>query len=228
MQAVQYKAFLLCLLLAPTVQAIEAYSCRNGFFPAFAGQVQPAEVVAGTDSRVHFRDDALGCPEDESCIRKAYLVDGDKLLVGKHSDGWACVWYFGEKREFVGWLPARNLEIDTASTPPAAQDWIGRWLPTAGGNSIVISRASASGSLALVGEAIWQGGVNSYGEPVVHVGAFEGQAQPSGDLLRIAEGAEEYACRVTLQYVAANLVVTDNSRCGGLNVRFDDVYRKAP
>lgn len=223
----RFGAFLLCVLLAPSVQAVEAYSCRNGFFPAFAGQVQHAEVVAGADQRVHFRDDAVGCPEDESCLRKAYLVDGDKILVGKKADGWACGWYFAAKREFVGWLPANNIDIEASHTP-TADDWIGRWVPIAGGNSIVIARPSSGDALAVEGEAIWQGGLNSAGERVVHLGAFAGKGQPAGDLLKIAEGDDDYDCRVTMQYVAGNLVVTDNSHCGGMNVRFDDVYRKAP
>ncbi|NKQ09381.1 hypothetical protein [Pseudomonas sp. SST3] len=222
-----FRAVLLCMLLAPSVQAIEAYSCRNGFFPAFAGQVQQAELVADSGQRVHFRDDAAGCPEDESCLQKAYLVDGDRLLVGNQADGWACVWYFAEKREFVGWLPASHIDIEASQTP-TADDWIGRWVPIAGSNSIVISRPSPAGPLFAEGDATWYGGLNSHGERIVHVGAFAGEARPSGDLLKIAEGDDDYDCSVTLQYVAGNLVVTDNSHCGGMNVRFDDVYREAP
>jgi hypothetical protein len=223
----QFRAIVLCMLLAPSVQAIEAYSCRNGFFPAFAGQVRHAEVIARAGERVHFRDDAAGCPDDASCLQKAYLVNGDTLLVGNQADGWACVWYFAEKREFVGWLPARNISTET-TPPPLTAAWIGRWLPIAGSNSIVITRPSPTGPLAVEGEAIWQGSVNGQGERLDQLGAFAGQAQPSSDLLKIVDGEEDYACRVTLQYVAGNLVVTDNSHCGGLNVRFDDVYRKAP
>ncbi|UPQ82733.1 hypothetical protein M0M42_20520 [Pseudomonas knackmussii] len=223
----RFGAFLLSVLLAPSVQAIEPYSCRNGFFPAFAGEVRHAEVVASAGERVHFRDDAAGCPDAPSCQQKAYLVEGDTLLVGNQADGWACVWYFAEKREFVGWLPANNIDIEASHTP-TADDWIGRWVPIAGGNSIVIARPSSGDALAVEGEAIWQGGLNSAGERVVHLGAFGGKGQPAGDLLKIAEGDDDYDCRVTLQYVAGNLVVTDNSHCGGMNVRFDDVYRKAP
>ena len=221
------RAFLLCMLLAPSAQAIEPYSCRNGFFPAFAGAVRHAEVVANADQPVHFRDDAVGCPEQESCIRRAYLVNGDKLLVGKETDGWACAWYFSSKREFVGWLPAHHVRTDHATPVPTAGDWIGRWHPIAGGNSILITQPSPDGPFAVEGEAMWQGGLNSYGEPIVHVGAFSGHGRPSDDLLKISEGDDEYDCQVTLQHVAGNLVVTDNSRCGGLNVRFDDVYRKS-
>ncbi|WP_019340800.1 hypothetical protein [Stutzerimonas stutzeri] len=223
----RFTTLLWCVLLAPSVQALEAYSCRNGFFPAFAGQVRHAEVTADAGERVHFRDDAVGCPEDESCLRKAYLVDGDRLLVGKQAAGWACVWYFAEKREFVGWLPASHIDVEAAHTP-TADDWIGRWAPIAGSNSIVISRRSPTGPLFAEGEATWYGGLNSHGERIAHVGAFAGEARPSGDLLKIAEGDDDYDCSVTLQYVAGNLVVTDNSHCGGMNVRFDDVYRKAP
>lgn len=224
----RFGAILLGALMAPSAQAIEAYSCRNGFFPAFAGQVRHAEVAAGTGEQVHFRNDAPGCPDKASCLQNAYLVDGDRLLVGKQADGWACAWYFAETREFVGWLPVRNLDVEASAPMPTLNDWIGRWVPIAGSNSIVITHPSPAGPLAIEGEAIWQGGLNSFGERVVHVGAFAGKAQPTGDLLKVVEGSGEYECSVTLQYVSGNVVVTDNSHCGGMNVRFDDVYRKAP
>lgn len=70
----RFGALLLSVVLAPSVQAIEPYSCRNGFFPAFAGEVHHAEVVADAGERVHFRDDGAGCPEAPSCRQKAYLV----------------------------------------------------------------------------------------------------------------------------------------------------------
>lgn len=218
---------LLCLLLAPVAHAIEPYSCRNGFFPAFAGQVRPAEVVAGAGERIHFRDDAVGCPEAEACLRKAYLVEGDQVLVGNETGDWSCVWYFGPTREFVGWFPAAGLEVH-ASTPAATGSWVGRWAPTAGDNRLVISHDPTAGALNVEGEAFWQGGLNGYGEQIVHLGAVHGQGKPVADLLTISEGEDEYACQVTLQYVADALVVTDNSRCGGMNVRFDDIYRKQP
>ncbi|MGK9066330.1 hypothetical protein [Stutzerimonas chloritidismutans] len=220
-------AVLLGMLLAHSTQAAEPYSCRNGFFPAFAGAVRPAEVVADAGQRVHFRDDAVGCPEQASCIRRAYLVNGDELLVGREEDGWACGWYFSSTREFVGWLPSRHVRTDDAMPAPTASDWVGRWLPIAGGNRILITHPSPDSPLTVEGEAMWQGGRNSDGEPIVHIGAFSGHARPSGDLLTISEGDDEFDCQVTLQHVAGHLVVTDNSRCGGLNVRFDDVYRKA-
>ncbi|WP_417777775.1 hypothetical protein [Stutzerimonas xanthomarina] len=224
----RFATLLWCVLLAPSVQALEAYSCRNGFFPAFAGQVRHAEITADAGERVHFRDDAAGCPDNASCVQKAYLIDGDRLLLGKQTAGWACVWYFAEKREFVGWLPARNLTVDPPPPKPTADDWTGRWEPITGGNTIAIAKPSPDEPLAVEGQAIWQGGLNGFGERVVHLGAFSGRAWPAGDLLQVAEGDGDYDCSVTLQYVTGNLVVTDNSHCGGMNVRFDDVYRKTP
>ena len=223
----QRRLALLCLLLAPAAQAVEPHSCRNGLFPAFAGQVRLAEVVAGSGERIHFRDDAIGCPEDDACQQKAYLVGGDRVLVGADSGPWSCAWYFGRTREFVGWLPAARLNVvNSPPVPPGA--WVGHWVPIAGDNRILIAQDLASGLLEVEGEAYWHGGLNSLGERIIHLGAFSGQAAPGADLLQITEGEDDYACSVTLQRVADALVVTDNGHCGGMNVRFDDIYRRQP
>lgn len=223
----QRRCALLCLLLAPAAQAIEPHSCRNGLFPAFAGQVRPAEVVAGSGERIHFRDDAIGCPEDHACQQKAFLVSGDRVLVGAESGPWSCAWYFGQAREFVGWLPADRLNL-TKPGPLTPEDWAGQWAPMAGDNRILIAQDPASGLLEVEGEAYWHGGLNSLGERIIHLGAFSGQAAPEADLLQITEGEDDYACSVTLQRVADALVVTDDGHCGGMNVRFDDIYRRQP
>ncbi|MCA1633634.1 MAG: hypothetical protein LC802_07935 [Acidobacteria bacterium] len=48
------------------------------------------------------------------------------------------------------------------------------------------------------------------------------KARPAGNVLTV----EEDSCRVTLRLVGDYLVASDNSECGGMNVRFDGVYRR--
>lgn len=212
------------LFCVSAAHAVEPYSCRNGLFARAAGTVVPA-VVSAAD-KVAFRDDAEGCPQAASCARKAYLVPGDAVLVSSMELGWSCAWYFGRAREFVGWLPSAALTV-LAAPIPSPSDWIGSWIPIGGGQRIRIA-AGRGAAFELSGEAQWRGGRDEAGEPVVHVGSFRGSAAPAGDRLTLDADHGESGCVVRMQLVSHSLVVSDNALCGGVNVRFDNVYRKKP
>lgn len=209
-------------LMAPVAAvAVEPYSCRNGLFPSQLKDIRAARVVAPGKTRVHFRDDGKGCPEAGACIGKAYLVNGDRLLVSTSADGWTCGWYFGKRSEFVGWLPSSQIAVGPASPAPRIADWTGRWVDNAGIGTITIEPSGEA--LVVAGSTTWRGGPE--GENV-HLGEFGGHAQPVGDTLRISDGEGDLACSVALRRVAEALVVTDNGQCGGMNVRFDGIYRR--
>lgn len=206
------------------VSARESYDCRNGLFPAHEGDFSLARVAPDA-KKSYFRADTDGCPEAAHCVQKTYLVPGDEVLVAQQDEDWSCAWYFGKKREFVGYLPRRELKpVDVPV--PRREDWVGRWKPIAGDNVIEI-RAGEKNLLDIKGDASWVGAENAAGEPNVHVGQFEATGIAKGRYLVIRESADEYACHVDMQLVAGRLVVHDNGFCGGENVRFDGVYRKA-
>lgn len=210
--------------LGASASARESYDCRNGLFPAHEGDFSLARV-ASEAKKSYFRADTAGCPEAANCVEKTYLVSGDEVLVAQQDANWACAWYFGKKREFVGYLPRRELKpVDVPA--PRREDWIGRWKPIAGDNIIEI-HAEGKERLKLNGDATWVGAKNQAGEENVHVGQFEGTAIAKGRHLVFRESAEDYACEVEMQLVSGRLIVHDNGYCGGANVRFDDVYRKA-
>jgi hypothetical protein len=212
---------LLILFLAPaTASAIEPYTCRNGLFPAQLDEIRDARISAADGARIHFRDDDKDCPGADRCIQTAYLVNDDRLLVSTSADGWTCGWHSGKTREFVGWLPAERLVVSPIPPPPSLDSWTGRWLNDPG--TITIKRKG--NLLAVSGSTLWQGGPN--GENV-HLGDFQGTARAVGDRLEITDGPQEYGCAVALRRVAGYLVVTDNAGCGGMNVRFDGIYRRA-
>ena len=115
----------------------------------------------------------------------------------------------------MGWIPADKLVLSAPPAAPALKDWLGLWKYA--GNPLDIRRSGRPGSLKVKGYAISQGvGAN------VHVGGVEAVAQPHGNGLVLIE--EE--CLVTLKLVGDYLVASDNSECGGVNVRFNAVYRK--
>lgn len=212
-----FPAFLL-FAVCGTAAAVEPFDCRNGLFPADIDAISAGRIAAVAGPRVRLRADDEGCPEAERCVQKAYLVPGDRVLVSTRDPQWACVWYSGRKRETVGWLPASAVEAVVAAVPEL-QAWVGRWRAVSGDNEIEIR--SVGDRLAVTGDATWQGVAS------VNVGQFEGEGMPEGDRWIVGDVAVEYECAVDMRLVAGQLVVHDNGNCGGLNVRFDHVYRKA-
>lgn len=223
---VTVKEILLALLMLMSVSAIAtaqkadeypASWCRNGLFTSDEAEFKLAKVGGNWTARIHFFSDDEGCPVyDVKCETKRYLITGDEVLVSRKYGSWICGWYQPRKgSETVGWLPADKLVMSAPSPPPALKNWIGLW--KYGEKSLNIRRGGKSGFLKVKGYAIWEGtGAN------VHVGGVEAVAQPVGNELILVE--EE--CRVSLKLVGGFIIASDNSGCGGVNVRFDGVFRK--
>jgi hypothetical protein len=75
---------------------------------------------------------ASSCPADtEACRKKAYLVTGDLVHLGKTQGDFTCVSYqspLAKKRgETSGWLPSAALTPVGPMQSPKASDWIGTW-----------------------------------------------------------------------------------------------------
>jgi hypothetical protein len=191
--------------------------CRNGLFASDKAEFKVAKVGGNWTARIHFLNDDDGCPSPEvKCETKSYLITGDEVLVSRTYGQWICGWYQPKKGgETVGWLRADKLVISAPSPRPALEGWVGLWKYA--GKSLDIRREDKSASLKVKGYAIWQGvGAN------VHVGGVEAAAQPQGNELVLVE--EE--CQVSLKLVGDYLVANDNSGCGGVNVRFNGVFRR--
>lgn len=202
-----------------TSTPIEPYDCR-GEVPQFEDSAELARIVV---PKVNFRDDVKGCPESESCIRKGYVVAGDTVVVSKTNAEWVCATFVGDKATSRGYLPANSVRIVPTKSPPKG-DWVGVWGYF--GNTIQI-RETDGGRLHVVGHAIYP----VYGPEGEYrwdnEGDFEADLSPDADKLVLTTD-EKYGCEVQMQLIAGNLFVSDNSFCGGMNVRFDGVYRKAP
>lgn len=217
---------LCCLAIAGLATAAEPYSCRNGSFPSRLDVVAAGRIADSAGSRVHFRNDDAGCPEAAACVQKAYLVPGDKVLTAQRDGAWICAWYFGKRREYVGWLPVGAV-VHQPPPPSVIDDWVGTWTPIAGENEIVIRRDPASKGLSAEGTALLLGVEFPDGSRNVHFGEFSGKGRPAADRWTVGNPDEEHDCVVDMRLVAGRLVVHDNANCGGMNVRFDDIYRKS-
>ncbi|BES82960.1 hypothetical protein PEC302107_08990 [Pectobacterium araliae] len=202
----------------------EMETCRNGGFSTYPGQYSVAKITAPHGDKVHFYDDYLreGCPEKKAvCQNKAYLIHGDKVLVAQEKNGWSCVGYFGQKSEFVGWMRSSYLEKQAIKTA-GINAWLGSWRYY--DTTIKITRGK-NNTLRLKGNTTWYGGRSSYGGEIIHLGNISATAIPNGNRLQWGDSSEEFECSGVMQLINGYLIVEDNGQCGGMNVRFNDVYR---
>jgi hypothetical protein len=192
---------------------------RNGFFPAEEA-LGLARVSA--KGRVRFIDDSYAeCPSAAPrCVGKSYVVSGDLALTGHSYNGYVCAFFPNRVGGSAGWLrPGDLTRLPDQRTPPL-QSWVGEWRD--GDNEIRLSRKG--NRLAADGLAFWPARYpdpkDSPGGP--HDGEMGGTARPSGNSVVF----EEDGCRVALRLIGPFLAATDNASCGGLNVRFDGIYRR--
>ena len=191
--------------------------CRNGAFPMDT-DFTVAKVVGERNAKIHFLGDEEDCPQSNNakCRKKSYLIPGDQVLVSRKFGSWICSWYQPNKdSETVGWLPAVNLSIIEQASAPSLQQWVGIWREY--DNSLKISRDGNTSYLKVDGQAYWHG----LGENV-NEGSFAAKAKPQGNLLML----EDDGCEVSLTLVGNHVIARDNFQCGGMNVRFDGIYRK--
>jgi hypothetical protein len=139
------------------------------------------------------------------------------VMVVYHTGGdWTCGYL--QQRDGAGpaWLKSGDLREVPADPAPTLDAWTGTWINGSGRIRI----AAHDGKLHLAGKAEWHGAAG-----VVHTGDFEGDAAPAGNRLHFA-GSGADSCTVDLTLIGKYLVVDDNDRCGGMNVRFWGVWKR--
>jgi hypothetical protein len=193
--------------------------CRNGLFTSESKEFRLARVRGARAQRAYFYGDDEGCPGPAAkCRQKAYVVPGDELIVSRAFGEYVCAWYQPARGgETVGWMTASRLETSETNASPAAALWLGSW--EFYNNSLRITRGAKAGALRVEGEAFWHG-VNPEN---VHTGEVSGEAEPASGVLSLGDDI----CRATFRLLGPYLIVDDNGDCGGANVTFDGVYRRA-
>lgn len=216
--------FFLFILTLPVFAQLDGNPenlCRNGFFPRESSAYKLANVKGAKNEKLYFYDDVRDCPNDKNCRTKSYVIPNDEVIVSRNFGTWACSWYQPKKgAETVGWLALDKLEFKETNPNPAQNDWLGAW--NYAGNSIEIGKSETADLLTITGNAFWKGlGDN------IHVGELDDSAKPAGSELKIGESETgEDDCKVTMRLLGRYLVVSDNLRCGGVNVTFSGVYQK--
>ncbi|GJD48793.1 hypothetical protein OPKNFCMD_1519 [Methylobacterium crusticola] len=228
---------LVLLAAAGSRAAADEGDCRD--YGSLAATGPSLATVSAAAPRTYFQrnpGERAGCPgADPACRDKAFLVPGNAVLLGSARGGYACATYVGAKGLVrSGWLPEATLARAPAAPAPAPRDWAGTW--TAPEQRIAI-RADASGALAVSGEATF-GALDParVKRGAVNLGSLDGRAKPAGPTLAFTMGSgatlpygegDPEACRVRLRLVPPFLLAEDNRNCGGMNVSFTGVYRRA-
>ncbi len=199
---------------------IVPYQCLGDYFPTMQKQATWGKIIGKKGWRSYFYDDGKHCPYRTSCKRKAYLIPGDQLIVGKIEDGWACVWYPSRRGGLVGWMDMEHIRLQS-SIMPKNDDWSGTWIGDHTDAEITIEYHK-DGLVHVEGTAIWEGA-----NGVVHDGYFSTTGRIQGDRLTVDQNMTE-DCKVKIRLLNNYLMVADNQRCGGMNVSFSDIYKKSP
>ena len=190
--------------------------CRGGLFPREDVDFSMMKVNGGKTTRAYFYGDDGNCPDGATCRRKAYVIGGDEVITSHGYGDFVCAWYQPAKgSETVGWI--RKDQLRSVAGPERPASFAGEWVY--GESNLSIGHIGA-GALSVKGNAFWKGlGDN------IHIGEVDAQASPVDRLLTV-KGDDEYECSMRIRAVGDFLVVTDNKKCGGVNVTFDGVYRK--
>lgn len=202
------------LVLNGPARAEDDGMCRNGLFAQQNDSFALARVT-GAD-RAHFLDDMDGCPNSAAaCRRKAYVLPGDRVVIGRSRGGYVCAYFPNKVGGSAGWMPRERLAPLPFSSKP--EQWLGRWAD--GDNWLRIARVK--GNLRVSGMAYWPSAHPSLkdrpGGP--NMGEIDGALRLAGNR------AEEPECRVTMHLLGDVLVASDPHRlCDGMNVTFSGVY----
>jgi len=175
------------------------------------------------DGEVHFQRKAEVCPPGpESCPvrQKAYLVPGDVVFAGSELRGFRCAYYGTARGDIAaGFLPADVLEPAQDDGKLDSAFLSGTWTML-GQNPITFS-AVGEREVQAKGKAIWRGRPS-----VVHSGSFSARAELQGDSVDFRDSTGGGNCEVKIRRRGPYLIASDNSRCGGMNVRFQGIYVK--
>lgn len=178
--------------------------------------------VKSSIQRTYFYDENFGndktCPKSMSyCPTKRYVIAENEVLIGKSKGGWVCAFFPNKHYGTTGWLQKVALDFQPKIDMSAPlQSWVGHWKFSQ--NTIDISKDKDR--LHVDGEALWFGAITQDGYRNVHEGSLSGDIKPLNNQADI----QDNGCVAQLVLLGRYLIVSDNSQCGGMNVRFDGIY----
>lgn len=214
-----FGLFLFALSSAAGAVTTDDGSCRNGSFPVQNESFGLATI--GGQGRAYFLGDMDGCPNAEArCRERTYVIPGNRVVTGRTSGAYVCVYYPSRGGGTAGWMEATRLvPVAVAANPPRAA-WLGDWSEE--GNPRLTFLARGNG-LSVEGEAYW---------PSPNPSPRDYPGGPNvgnvGETLEVSDNrARAPECNLSFTLLGELLVAADpDMQCGGMNVSFSGVYRR--
>ena len=183
-------------------------------FDGFSANPVLAEIATAKNTVGYF-----GCSSSRNCL-SAKLAPGDPVVVFQAEGDWTCGYLSQAKGAGPGWVRSNDIRPVSFDAAPPLDAWVGAWAN--GDDRIRIQTSKAPGKLELKGEAVWHGRTKD----AIHTGDFAGEVAPVGNHLHFVESGAD-SCTVDLTLIGKYLVANDNNRCGGENVRFWGIWKRA-
>jgi hypothetical protein len=202
-----------------------AQGCSAYLFPQSVADVTVAVVHA---SHLPMLRDDEGCPAAGSkCEGKAYLIDGDHVLVSSTHGDYRCAAFATTRSQSTGWISIAALS--PMPLPKSEGDWSGAWKRVQGHASLTIRKRNT---------VYIASGIATYavGPDNVRTGAASGRLKIlsswSGVVAQFGDGGSDpiSSCTVEIRQLGPRLLVNDgatddaNSGCGGMGVTFNRIY----
>jgi hypothetical protein len=211
---------------APSPPGAPAAPCQASGAPDFDGLrvfngAAPVPMVS--DCGGHGRP-ADACFTQYLNLAKPSDYQGDLIAPDAAQGAWSCAMIGG----WSGWVPTDRLAPVPATPAITTRQWLGIWVNTHVGASrdrLVLTRSPAGhGKIHVEGKAYYTNAARA-----VSYGGVSGDALAMGPFLHILDPAEPPICILDLKYdiPSETFRAVDNQRCGGFNVSFNGVWRRA-
>jgi len=194
-------------------QSRPTMDCRfpdAGFAAVPDSPIRIAEVVPPSAATLV----ACGSPQGCAILRARR---GTPVEIYEVQRDWTCGYFSSSDGAGPAWIRSSALRVLSYSPHPAANLWEGTWV---GGEDRVRIRSAQPGTLRLSGGAQWHGRKDN-----IHFGDFNGEAAPQGNHLHFVENGPD-SCTIDLTLLGRYILASDNQRCGGMNVRFQGIWKR--
>lgn len=202
-----------------------APSCNGTGSTNLESEPKLAQVL-GPESAEGFYPWKDCAPDRGECQKGRALSAKQPVQVILLRDAWSCLYFSRTGGAGVEWVLSGKLSPVVSNPPPPLRAWTGTWWPLRanrgpGSDRLAIALAAID-TPKVHGQGYWYGALVN-GRPVVHFDGVHGESKPQGNYLRVEERDKSgypSGCQVAIRLIGPCLVVLDNNRCGGLNVRF--------
>jgi hypothetical protein len=183
----------------------------DGFAATPGQKMQIADVAARAAVKLQ------ECGSKEGCIVSP-AAWGMPVLIYRVKGGWTCGYFSGRDGAGPAWIRSDALRVVPYDADPPLSAWLGTW---AGGEDRVLIRAgSMPGTLHLMGNAEWHGEGDD-----AHFADMNGSASPAGDRLHFVQNGAN-SCTIDMTLLDRYILASDNELCGGINARFQGVWKR--